>query len=180
MKKRKLILLGLGLLSVSTLLISIFFMDGNIRIKNESLEIEKSKTLRCKAEGFWYPLFVYDNSNHKRINLNLVFNKNEINAISIVYTLEYNNKDKAINSEAENHANMNAHYSNDNLNPDAFSSLYTLIGNNLTFNIYAEKNDISAVTYKYFLLDDYSGALSDMDEINNYYTDKGLSCMTNE
>ena len=180
MRKKMFILLGSGLLSVSALLLLVFFLNGNVTFERNNSKIEKTTTLECKAEGFWYPLFVYDNSSHRSIDLNLVFNGDGISTMSILYALEYDNKNQAIKSEAENHAKMNAHYSDDGLNPDAFSSLYTIIDNNFTFSIYADEGNINRVAYKYFLLSDYDGALGDMEKINNYYTDKGLNCVTSK
>lgn len=132
-------------------------------------------SVTCESSDISYPFFTYTDVLTKNLRIVMTHSDGEMRSISLQYNLSYADTDKMIKSEAYNHAAMNLKYGEDNLEADAFNSVYAMMDKDLRFSLYALKEEIGTKGKKYFLIDkvdDYN-----IDRIQQEYGKLGLKCV---
>jgi hypothetical protein len=154
----------------------IFLMNGKAETSTAPIANVKTTALRCESDNYSYPFFKYDNSNRKELALNLVFNENAVQTISLNYQLYYNNENSVTASEASNHAAMNISFEANGLGADTFNATYSKFKDRLKFSLYTQKIDYKSE--KYFLIEntDDTGHPDSLESYKNYYSGMGFNC----
>lgn len=139
---------GMTLIFIAIILILMFFMQGSTIVSGEFPDTKKIESLSCVAENIDYPTFTYDNSKRKTIKVNVTFNNDDLQSISLVHTLYYNNDKEVTDSEALNHAAVNI----DSKAADIFDAHYSKFSDAMTMTMYAERKNINNTNKKYAML----------------------------
>ena len=157
-------------------------MHGSIIITSGDSTSIKPNVLNCESNSIDYPFFTYNNSNSKKLKINLIFSENVLKTIALEYTLSYSDKTEIIASEAHNHAAMNLSFYADNLDSDEFNAKYTKFTNSMRMTLYAKNVDIDETTTKYFLIKntDNEEIPKDFFEYKANYEKQGFNCNANE
>lgn len=183
-QKRKtnwLIPAGIVLMAISITSIVWLFMRGQTVINNDHKNFTTTEDISCIGNGFLYPIFDFDEAYDKQLQINAIFDNNELYSISLVYRMTYDSDSKAERSEALNHAAMNNDFGINGLYADSYNASYSRINNNFQMNLYANGNMINDTAMRYFMLDNLSNN-SDRTQakVIQAYSDKGLKCTSKE
>ena len=156
----------------------LFFTTGKTTTTAPSSEhTEFSKSVACESSSVDYPLFEYDSSNSKTLQINAVFKNDKLDSVSLMYKLVYDNKDLANKSESINHAAMNVSFGQNGLGADALGATYGKSKNNFQMSIYATDTDLNGQTLKYFMLDsDTEPEEYSQEKLAEAYNSQGLKC----
>ena len=100
-------------------------------------------------------------------------------SISLLHTLQYNNKDEVKSSEAQNHAAVGAALGDDGMGGDDLALSFSQQDDSLTMSIYAVAADFNYPANKYFLARDVSRNV-DIDTLANKYESQGFVCTKEE
>ena len=168
------VLIGMICIIVTVVSIVLFLLQGTVKTVSRS-EIEVSESVVCEGEGLFYPLFRYDNSKGKSIKINVVFDEDRFETISLVYKLDYDNTEQSKQSSVENHAAMNKSFYEDSMEADSLDVRYSNLGDAMQMTLYAEAKQLNGVTAKYFLLDGVTNYTR--DTITRKYNSQGLDCV---
>ena len=164
---------------ISIVILLIFLMRGKTTVTGQYLDDVKNVSLSCEGVGLPYPIFTYDNSSQKKAKLNLIFSRDELKSISLVYNLSYSSLNSSTASKAHNHAAMNISFGKDGLNADNYSAVYSESETGLQMSLYATGSDLkSSVFKKYFFLEGDTIANSP-DTYQRAYESRGFTCKTN-
>lgn len=180
-KKKKgdwLIPTGLILIFVAIIAAILFFLNGQTTITGEFEGQKSLETLVCKSERTTYPIFAFDESDSKSLKINAVFENENLSSISLLYKLNYDDKDALSFSEARNHAEMNEKFNIDGMNPDSLSAKYGIMNDGMQFSIYAKDNDVNEKTLKYFMLNNITEVNQlTKEKMSKVYNSAGLDCV---
>ncbi len=170
--------IGTTLILTAIALLLCFFLQGETKVSPNKTILETSQSLACEAEGIQYPFFNYDNSTRKTTRVNATFSgeKSELNTISLIHELYYNNSEAIERSEAENHATLNLKTQDEGLGPDAFGANYAKLSDRMKFSMYAKASELKYETVKYLELDWVESGVFNLPTIEKIYTSKGFTC----
>lgn len=178
-KTKWLILIGVILILIAGILLLCFLLKGEVTTSGNWPEPETTESLSCEIIGLDYPFFEFNNSTKETTEINAVFKDDELDTISLVQKLFYDNVDSITKSEAINHASMNLSFADSNLDADAFKANYAKLSDNLKMSLFAERKELNNLSAKYFLLDEAHGQY-DRPVVETLYTTKGFSCTTEQ
>lgn len=173
-------LLCAGLVSIAVLVAVLLpiLLNGNTTIVGGFDTSKTLDTLVCSSEVTAYPIFDFDYSASKSLRINIVFDEDSIDSISLMYKLNYADAETMTKSGAHNHAAMNLSFYDVGMKTDDLNAKYSFVDNSFQMSIYAKKNELTQKSLKYFLLDDlYDITILDKDTIANTYNNKGLGCV---
>lgn len=172
----KYIIISLGLICVAAVCFIIFFLHGGTTVIENGSEDTTQERLICKSTTTAYPLFTYDNSNSKTMDITATFNNDELKSISLIYKLYYNDAELIAKSESVNHGALNTLSQNEGLGPDAFDAKFGKLKDSLQLSLYAAGSDINEKALKYFMLDSLNSKPYTQDKLMKVYTGQGFSC----
>lgn len=167
------VLIGIVCIIVTVIAIILYLLQGSTKTISGG-EVELSESMACEGEGFFYPMFKYDNAKSKSIKINIMLNDDKIDTINLIYELGYDDAEQIKQSSAENHAAMNFSFEDDSLGPDALRAHYSNLEKASQMALYAEAKDLNGVTKKYFLLDGVNSLTK--DNIAKKYNELGMNC----
>lgn len=175
-------LISVGLVIAFIVIFLIFLLRGETKVSGEYQEDIKDISLSCKKENLAYPFFSYDKSVKKETEINIIFGTNIFQSISLRHDLYYEDSTQINGSEAHNHAEMNAHFSRDNLDSEALNIKFARLSDKMSTSIYLPASKIDSVTAKYFLIDRYNdySIPTTLDGLKQNYERKGFSCQVSE
>lgn len=166
------------LIFVALLAILLFFLNGETTMTGEFEGQKNPETLFCESNETAYSIFAFDESDSKSLKVNAVFEDEKLNSISLIYKLNYSDKDTLSFSEARNHAEVNEHFKADGMNPDSLSAKYGIMSDGMQFSIYAKDDDISNTTLKYFMIiNNTSTDQLTKEKLSKLYNKVGLNCI---
>ena len=175
--RNRLILAGLILVIFIIIAIVIRSMTGSTVVTGEHEGQLITETLVCESDQTSYPFFEHDNTDSKNLKVNATFENDKLASISLVYKLDYASLEEAKNSESFNHADLNLSFYDDDMEADSLNAKYSFLGNSLQLTIFAQKEDITEKTLKYFMLYNvYSPEKLTQEKLAKTYNEKGLSC----
>ncbi|MBQ3348592.1 hypothetical protein IJG90_03700 [Candidatus Saccharibacteria bacterium] len=166
--------LGMGLILVAIILIIWFFLRGQTITSGGHPDPVSNDTLNCKNVGMLYPYFSYDESEDKKIEVNIIFSDNVINSISLMADLKYNNEAKVKQSSDINQIALSKSLNNAGLDESSLSAKYSNTGDGFRMSIYATSEKLTTVTKKFFLISDNSKSV---EAYEKSYTDQGFTCV---
>lgn len=153
-------------------------LNGNTTITGVFQGNTVTDTLVCESDQVAYSIFAFDGSASKNLRINAIFEDNQLNSVSLMYKLNYNDQETLSFSEARNHVEVNESFKNDGLNYDALNAKYGIMSDGIQFSIYAKDNNINEKTLKYFMISSiYDISKIDIEKMSKSYNDKGLNCI---
>ncbi|MDO4611722.1 MAG: hypothetical protein Q4B34_02590 [Candidatus Saccharibacteria bacterium] len=170
---------GLTLLGVAVVLLIWFFLNGETKTTGGEGEIVRNSSLICSVEGVSYPIFTVDESTGKKLETRVIFNDDEVSAISLIQTLYYTDLATAEKSESHNHSAMNKSFARAGLEADALSASYSAFEDKMIMKLYAEGSELNDVSMKYFLAEGLNRE-STIEDFTKVYNEQGLSCHITE
>lgn len=179
MKTKKIIgIIFVIVVSVACIITLIILLHGETKTSGQNSTNTKSKSLICESQTVKYPFFDYDNSTAKNLKITANFYNNKINAISLAYTLYYDDARQIALSESSNHADMNISFGKDNLGADAFNAHYAKMEDSMKMNLYIEFDKLNLATAKYFMVEpkDQTSLPVSLSEYQENYKKQGLNC----
>ena len=189
-KKITYTIIGIILILVSIVSILCFAMNGQTTYSDQQVSTTTTKSMTCSTSIANYPIFKYDGSTRKSMEIVTIFDSNDkLNKISLVYELYYPDNDKIEQSEAENHAAMNIDFGQNGLEADSLNATYSKLKDRFKISLTADANEISPTTAKYFLLDTSeqdsnkqweTGGGYTQSTIQKIYASKGLKCTSSK
>jgi hypothetical protein len=155
----------------------LFLLNGQTIITGEYEGQKIVETLVCESKVTAYPIFKYDNASSKDLKINAAFDNDKIETISLIYRLNYTDKEEINFSEARNHSAMNQSFNSDGLQADALSAKYGVLNDGLQLSIYAKGEDINSKTLKYFMANSITN-MKDLtkEKLAKIYNAVGLDC----
>ena len=168
------VLIGIICIIITVVAIILFLLQGNTKTVSRG-EVEISESVTCEGKGIVYPIFKYDGSKEKSIKINVLFDGEKLEKISLVYQLKYDDSKQIEQSSAENHAAMNKSFEADSLGADALGVRYSNLSDAMQMTLYAEAKALNGVTAKYFLLDGLNSYTK--ENITKKYNNQGLDCV---
>lgn len=172
--------IGITLILTAIVFFVCLFLQSETKTTGNWPEPEISESLTCEVEGRLYPFFNYDNSEKKITKINAIFKNDNINTVSLVHKLYYDNDEQIIKSEAENHAAMNLKTQAEGLGPDALGANYSRLSDSLKMSLYVRNDDINSNTVKYFELDWVDDGAYNLMTTKAIYEKKGFVCVVND
>lgn len=171
--------IGIIMILAVLIFVACIFLQGETKTTGNWPKPYRSESLTCNIEGAEYPFFKYDNSKKKTTKINVEFENDNLNIISLVYLVYYDDSDQIIKSEAENHAAMNLKIQAEGLGSDALGANYARLKDSFKMSLYATKKDLNINTVKYFELDWIESGIYDLATTKAIYEEKGFVCIAN-
>lgn len=171
-------LAGGAFLFIIIALVAWFFMNGETKVTGNFPDAESSESISCEALNIDYPFFNTDGANKKSARIATTFSDNELDSISLIYSLYYNSAEDITHSETVNHTNINFSSQKDGLGPDVHNLHFNKAADHLEARFYAKASDINSENAKYLMLnglpdgDNYSKSL-----IEIIYEGQGFNCV---
>ena len=163
------------------ILLLVFSLQGKTTTTGDYPENVSDKSLVCTGNDIEYPIFTYDKSNKKELEISLLFTRDKIRSIALRYSLYYNDTIDITGSEAHNHAAMNISFGKDGMGADALNATYARLDNRMQMNLYATNDQIDSTALKYFLINSDGDYIPNtIDNFKAIYENKGLACETKE
>lgn len=172
-------IIGIVLFLIAIVLVAWFFMYGERTVTGNFNEDSKETTMACKGNDLVYPFFGDDSSVPSTTAVNAIFDTDGVRSIALSHTMRYNDEAEASAKTALHNAAMNISFGENGFNADAFSATYTINKNEARVNLYATKSQLSDISAKYFLLEDFSIA-SPASQYEEYYQKYGFKCELSE
>lgn len=172
--KKWFMVVGIALIAIAIITFLAFLMHGEVKVDGAYSGLKETQSMTCNVDGMRYPFFRYDNSIDKKTFINIIFNDDALESISLVYTLNYSNNEDIRASEAENHGAMNLRFQAEGLGPDALGAKYACLSSEMKMSLYATKSEVNAKTDKYFYLNDIDGYT--LSSIQKAYERLGFDC----
>lgn len=168
------------LVLVAIVLVIIYFLHGKTTTTSEKIPNVKSVALSCASDSFIYPIFVYDGSKSRGLEVKMIFSEEELKSISLGYSLLYDSADLVQASEAHNHAAMNISFGKNNLEADAYNAKYTILSDRMRMNLYAPSSKLDETAKLYFLIDGDGTFPKSVQELRKNYESQGFACEISE
>ena len=172
------ILIGMGFVVLAAALVIMFLLNGNVTVDNAPGDAIMTKSLVCESTQTAYPFASYDNSDNKNMRINVIFVNENVDRISLIYKLYYDDEEAIRTSETMNHANINTSFAADGLDVDSFGATYASLDDMMQMTFTASGREINEISAKYFLLED-SAKRYDRESMAKLYNSKGLDCIIN-
>lgn len=181
-KKSIFALIAFILVLVFVVILIIFLLRGQTTVSGEYPEDVKDRSLVCRVEYLSYPIFTYDGSDKKDLEVSIIFGQSSARSISLKYNLYYSDAEKIKASEAINHAAMNKSFGADSLHADALGISYARLSDRMSTSLYSQFGKVDSVSAKYFMIDRYEdySIPSSLEELKANYERKGFSCQVSE
>lgn len=178
-KNTWLIITSIILVCIAAFCLILFLIQGKTTVTDSyKSATETQGRLICESQTTTYPLFTYDSSTSKSMKITAIFKNNDLNSISLIYKLNYDNVEEITQSEASNHASLNLTTQKDGLGPDAYNATYGKLNDGLQLSLYATGGDIDDKALRYFMLENLTSVPYSKDKIAKIYTNQGLKCET--
>lgn len=181
-KNRKavwLTIFGIILVIISIISIILFLLHGQTTVTGQNSEtVISSESITCSGENIPYQFLSYDNATKKTAKVTTSFNNNEFNAISLSYTLYYNDTKSIESSKTINSAELNIFYGKDGLPSNSFSKSFYSDNEKVVISLYADTADFNDKTSKYFIADGL-GKNSSPESFIKTYEAQGFRCEKN-
>ena len=167
------------ILAVGVILLIVFvfwlLVKGDVKTTGEYPDDVKDSSLTCTTTKVEYPFFTYDESSSKEATINMLFKNKELNSISFIYSLKYDNERAVTASEAHNHAAMNISFAKVGLEADALNANYTRTNNEMILTLHATMADLNEDSGKFFLINDIP-VDSSISRYARNYKNQGFKC----
>lgn len=163
---------------ILTISVIVILMRGETKIENKQSAIVQGESLTCESAAINYPFFRYDNSNSKNLKVVANFYDDMLSAMSLEYTLHYNDRNYVDISEAQNHAEMNHKFGENSLDADAYHTVYSKTDNSLIMRMYITSSEMNPTAARFFMLttpEQYSIART-LSEFQTTYEAQGFKC----
>ena len=171
------VIAGILLIILAIVALLCLFMKGETKISGEWLGTESTESIACHITNKVYPFYTYDNSKSKETEVNIIFNNNKIQSMSLVNILYYDDEKTAIDSENLNHIAMNDSFGANGLKFDDLNLKFAKFDGGLQMNIYSDS--VNGASAKYFLLDrEYLD--SDEPTIQKFFENNNFKCKNNK
>ena len=163
-------------------IILILLMHGETKTAGENPSNVTSESLVCKSSSVDYPIFTYDHAKSKELKITANFYNDKVNALSLAYTLYYDNAEQIEASEAVNHADMNFSFANNGFDADYLNAHYSKMDDAMVMNLYATGKEITTTTAKYFVIkmEDQTSVPNTLAEYRKNYRAQGFNCEVNK
>lgn len=176
----KYVIISLGLICIAVVCFIIFFLHGGTTVIENGGGDTTQERLVCKSTSTAYPLFTYDNSNGKSMEISATFKDKELETISLIYKLFYDDTKLINESESFNHAALNTLSQDEGLGPDAFDAKFSKLKDSLQLSLYVNSSNINNKSLKYFMLDSLNNKPYTQDMLSKAYTKQGFTCEAQE
>lgn len=154
----------------------IVMLQGDVKTIGSHPSDVKGEALICEDHSISYPVFTYDEARSKDLKITADFYDKKLNAISLTYTLYYDDAAKINASEAHNHAAMNIDFGHSGFTADSFDANYSKLQDSMRMVLYANGSDFSLKSAKYFMINVKEELPVTIDEFQSIYKDEGFSC----
>lgn len=171
-----LVVVGILCACIAVVCLVIFLLHGETTTTGGYNEGGAQESLTCTSNEVPYPLFEYDESTGKKMEITALFKDGDLDSISLVYKLDYEDEEKVKKSEAINHVALNNSFHDNGLEADALNATYSKLSDGMQLSLYAEGSNLNAKTLKYFLLKNMFNKPYSRDKITKTYTSQGLNC----
>jgi len=153
-------------------------MAGTTKTIGENPVDVTTKTINCQSKTIEYPFFAYDGSSGKNLNIRAEFRNDQIEVLSLKYTLFYNDARSVMDSENRNRAAMNRNLSKDGLEIEEYNAHYIATDSYFRMELYATTDELNDKAMRYFMLDANSNStmLNTITEYQLEYEKQGFSC----
>lgn len=170
---------GIILVIISIISIILFLLHGQTTVTGQNSEtVISSESITCSGENIPYQFLSYDNATKKTAKVTTSFNNNKFNAISLSYTLYYNDTKSIESSKTINSAELNIFYGKDGLPSNSFSKSLYSDNEKVVISLYADTADFNDKTSKYFIADGL-GKNSNPESFIKTYEAQGFKCENN-
>lgn len=171
-----LVIVGIALVCTAVVCLLLFLMQGETTITENDDGEQTAEKIICKSQEVSYPLFDYDNSDSKSMEVTATFRDDKLDSISLIYRLYYSDAKQIESSESINHAALNISSQGAGLGPDAYNAKYSKLKDSLQLSLYAEKDDINNKALPYFMLTKINVAPYTQDKVAKAYANQGFDC----
>ena len=151
--------------------------NGSTVITGGDIE-EKTESITCKANNLSYPFFTYDNSEKSELKIHAVFRNDNLNSISLVYSLTYVTEDEAKTSELKNHIDFEVAIQDEGLTYASLNSDHKIMDNVYQLTLYNSGDTINRKTAKYYLLNSRNDGFT-KENVEKMIMGSGLDCVNN-
>lgn len=178
--KAWLVIAGTLLICVAVVCLLLFLMNGKTTITGENEGTKVQEKIVCTSNDTAYPLFSYDNSDQKSIEVTATFQDDELDSIALIYKLYYSDAEMIEKSESVNHGELNILSQDEGFGPDAFNATYGKLKDALQLSLFAKKDDLNNKAMKYFMLSKLNMTPYTQEKITKLYNEQGLDCEIRE
>lgn len=164
---------------IACVLLIVFLTRGETAVGGEFPDDYSNDTLACQKDNFDYSFFEYDGSISNTTRVRAVFHGETVRSISLNRTMNYDDTKKAKDESIWNKTAMNVAFSEVGLPVGALSLNFSDNANGYVMSIFANANELSSSTNKFFLLDPHKGDLT-INDYKKYYENSGFVCTLNK
>lgn len=172
MNKNWLLLVGVILVIGIVVLLLWFLMRGEIKTAGDWPEDETTESLSCVVEKLTYKFFKSNNI-IDNIRINVVFNNNKINSISLVTKTTYPDNDTTRAISDGHEGDMNLSFYDNGMDSYSLGATYSVDNNFAQISLYATSSELNDVSIQYFMLDTLP---KNIDEYKKAYANQGFTC----
>ena len=172
-------IMGICVVAVFVVLL-VLFGKGKTTVSGKYPEDYKSRSLTCEIERKLYPVFTYDYSDRKTMEVKIIFGNEGAESFYLRQILYYHTMENIAGGEAHNIAALYKSFYADGMNDGALGSKFAKLDDSVQFTLFAPKKEMSQVKYKYFLLDRNAEQMTSVEEYKKAYENQGFVCTVSE
>ena len=179
MKTKKIITILITVIAIVLLVIAlILLLKGETKTGGEFPEDVEGQALVCESRSVKYPIFEYDEAKARDLKITANFYNKKLDAMSLAYSLFYDDGAQIAKSEAANHASMNKDFAKNGLGADAFEAHYSNMKDSMKMSLYVRGEDFNIKTGKYFMVEveEKKDMPDNIDKFEKIYKSQGFSC----
>ena len=179
MKTKNIITILITAITLTLLVVVlILLMRGDTKTSGEFPENVEGQSLVCESRSIKYPIYDYDDAKARDLKITANFYSKKLDAMSLAYSLFYDDNKQITASEAHNHAAMNKDFAKNNLGADAFEAHYSNMNDSMKMTLYVRGEDFNIIAAKYFMIEaqEKRDLPDTIDEFEKIYKSQGFSC----
>ena len=180
MRKKELYVISAILVLVGVLLVvMVIRMKGEESLTGENPESKTADAVVCTNEAQYPYLNLGLNELSHNIKVNILFDKDEVDAIGLYYDTVYESEEKAEEAYQALASGMNFVLDGNGVDAKFISNVrFTKNDRNVTMSLFAKKDGLNATNEKYLMIqnDDGIEMIVDRDKLVENYLKLGFEC----
>lgn len=173
--------IGIILILIAGMFLLWFFLRGEVRVSGGYPDDEISRSILCKIENLEYPfgdLTGYARPKDSSIDVNAIFNNEQIKTVSLVYKMNFANSENVAGIKSGLSFSVKKNMSLDGLDSSKLGVDFISYDDVVRMNMYANVEELEdADARKYFLIDE--APLNEKSYVENYEK-QGFRCIEND
>ena len=164
------------LLVLAVVLIILFLIQGETTYTASSGDVEVTQSVTCKSSELAYPFLPSNGENSHELEVSVVISKDKLESAYLTYKQSFGTNERAERASDTNSVAIAKAFAEDNIGYESLGKKISTLTKASQLSLYANRNELNAITAKYFLLDGLAGSYS-VNSITKAYNGKGLDCV---